>query len=74
MTFHLNLKADIAKELFRALDDLCADPQLLKIVDAYGDTLTDEEVLAYLKEFNGTGSMFARMICSGDPAPPPSNL
>jgi hypothetical protein len=54
-----NVKADIAKEIYRALDDLCADPQLLSIVGSYGETLTDEEVLAYLKAFNETGSMFS---------------
>jgi hypothetical protein len=31
---------------------------LLSIVGSYGETLTDEEVLAYLKMFNETGSMF----------------
>jgi hypothetical protein len=25
MTYYKNLKADIAKEIYRALDDLCAD-------------------------------------------------
>jgi hypothetical protein len=58
------LKADIAKEIYRALDDLCADPQLLSIVGSYGERLTDEEVLSYLKTFNQTGSMFSGVICS----------
>jgi hypothetical protein len=59
-----SLKADIAKEFYRALDDLCADPQLLSIVGSYGETLTDEQVLCYLKTFNETGSIFSRMIGS----------
>ena len=63
-----NLKADIAKEIYRALDDLCADPQLLSIVGSYGETLSDEQVLAFLKAFNQTGSMFSRPICSADDA------
>lgn len=63
MSYHRDVKADIAKELYRALDDLCADPQLLSIVGSYGETLTDEQVLAYLKTFNETGSIFSRPIC-----------
>ena len=64
MSYHRDVKADIAKELYRALDDLCADPQLLSIVGSYGETLTDEQVLCYLKAFNETGAIFSRMIGS----------
>jgi hypothetical protein len=56
------LKADIAKEIYRALDDLCADPQLLSIVGSYGDTLPDADVLGYLKQFNETGTIFSKVI------------
>jgi hypothetical protein len=45
------------------LDDLCADPQLLSIVGSYGETLSDEQVLAHLKAFNETGSMFSSVNC-----------
>jgi hypothetical protein len=63
-----NLKAEIAREIYRALDDLCADPQLLSVVGSYGETLSDEQVLAFLQAFNQTGSMFSRPICSADDA------
>jgi hypothetical protein len=70
MSYHKNLKADIAKEIYRALDDLCADPQLLSILRSYGETLSDEQVLAHLKAFNETGSMFSSVIFGAeDPRP-----
>lgn len=58
MTEDKNLKADIAKEICEALERLGAHPELLGIVVSYGDTLTDEQVLAYLKIFNDKGAMF----------------
>jgi hypothetical protein len=67
MSDNKNLKADIAKEIYRSLDDLCAHPQLLSIVGSYGDTLPDADVLAYLKQFNETGTIFSKVICSADP-------
>jgi hypothetical protein len=45
---------------------LGAEPELLSIVGAYGDTLTDEDVLLHLKKFNETGSMYAKVICRSE--------
>ena len=50
-----HLKAQIAKELYVAMERLGADPDLLSIIGSYGDTLTDEEILALLREYNATG-------------------
>ena len=49
-----HLKAQIARELYTAMERLGADPNLLSIIGSYGDTLTDEEVLALLREYNAT--------------------
>lgn len=57
-----NLKADIAKEIYRALDDLYAPTELLSIVGSYGDKMADADVLAYLKQFNETGTIFSKVI------------
>jgi hypothetical protein len=45
--------AKIAVEIYTALKDLNAPALLLCIVGSWGDTLTDEEVLAALKSWNG---------------------
>jgi|SRR5215470_1370724 len=46
------LKAQIAKELYVAMEGLGAAPNLLSIIGSYGDTLSDEEILALLREHN----------------------
>jgi len=47
-----NIKALIAHELYRALQTLEADAELLSTVGSYGDTLDDEDVLALLRSWN----------------------
>jgi len=42
----------IVDEIYRALEHLGADPRLLGIVGSWGDSLTDEEVLASLRKWN----------------------
>jgi hypothetical protein len=42
----------IVDELYIALEGLKAPPLLLGIVGSWGDSLTDEEVLAALKSWN----------------------
>jgi hypothetical protein len=60
-----NLRADIAKEICVSLERLGAHPELLGIIVSYGDkTLTDEQVLAYLRTFNEKGSMFDQVNTS----------
>ena len=50
-----HLKAQIARELYTAMERLGADADLLAIVGSYGGTLEDEEILALLREWNATG-------------------
>lgn len=57
-----NLKVDIAKEIYRALDDLYAPTELLTIVRSYGNSMPDADVLAYLKRFNETGTIFSKVM------------
>jgi hypothetical protein len=47
-----DLRKKIGGELYRVMERLGADPELLSIVGSYGDTLTDETILRYLKEWN----------------------
>jgi ClpX C4-type zinc finger len=53
-----DLKLAIATELYLALDGIEAPPDLFGIIGSWGDTLTDEEVLEHLRQFNATGSTF----------------
>lgn len=47
-----NLESEIRSEIYRALEYLGADRQLLATVGSWGDTLEDAEVLRLLKEWN----------------------
>jgi hypothetical protein len=51
------LTAQIAREIYIALERLGAEPTLLSIVSSYGDTLDDKEILALLQEYNATGEV-----------------
>ena len=42
----------IVDEIYTALEGLNAPPLLLGIIGSWGDTLTDEEVLAALRSWN----------------------
>jgi hypothetical protein len=42
----------INREIYKALERLGAEPELLAIVGSYGDSLEDEDVLAMLKDWN----------------------
>jgi hypothetical protein len=55
-----DLKAQIAHELYRALQSLGADNELLSTVGSYGDTLDDDDVLALLKSWNARVSLVVR--------------
>jgi hypothetical protein len=56
----MDVNRKIVDEIYRALEHLGADPLLLGIVRSWGDTLTDEEVLASLQKWNqGTGAQKA---------------
>jgi hypothetical protein len=45
---------EIIRELYRAIDALGADPDLLATIKSWGDTLEDEQVLANLKAWNSS--------------------
>jgi hypothetical protein len=49
-----HVKAQIAGELYIAMERHGADPDLLSIIGSYGDTLSDEEILALLREYNAS--------------------
>src|SRR5262249_25314396 len=55
-----HLKAQIANELYIAMERLGAGPDLLSIIGSYGDTLDDEEIFALLQEYNATGQALKR--------------
>jgi hypothetical protein len=50
-------RAEIAAELYTTLEQLSADPELLAVVGSWRDTLNDDEILAHLRSFNGTGKV-----------------
>lgn len=52
----------ITAEIHKALKKLDADPELLLIVGSDGDTLSDTEVLFFLKEWNNGKGSSARPI------------
>jgi hypothetical protein len=51
------VQAEIARELCRMLQRLDADEDFLAIMGSWRDTLTDEEFLTCLREFNLTGKV-----------------
>jgi len=50
-----DLKAQIARQIYIALERLGADAELLAIVGSWRDTLGDAEVLSMLRDNNTTG-------------------
>jgi hypothetical protein len=54
------IRAQIAAELYTALERLSADPELLAVVGSWRDTLDDDEILEHLKSFNRTGKVLHR--------------
>jgi len=50
-----DIKAEIAAEIYIALERLGADEELLAIIGSWRDTLPDDEVLALLRDYNATG-------------------
>lgn len=59
-------RSAIIAELYKALEDLGAEPELLATVREWGNTLDDDEVLKQLKAFNATGTIFERIIWDFD--------
>lgn len=53
---NVTLKAEVAAQIYAAMKQLGAPPELLAIIGSYGDTLPDSEILALLKGYNaGSG-------------------
>ncbi|WP_269929583.1 hypothetical protein [Aminobacter sp. HY435] len=52
----------IIAELYTALEELGAEPELLATVREWGKTLSDDDVLTQLRAFNRTGTIFERII------------
>lgn len=51
----------IAHEIYRALERLGADPELLSVIGSWGgNEITEEQVLMYLKDYNETGAVLHR--------------
>lgn len=55
-------RSAIVAELYTALEELGAEPELLATVREWGKSLSDDEVLKNLKSFNRTGTIFDRVI------------
>lgn len=53
------LKRAVAREMYQALDALAAPAPLLAIIEGYGSTLSDEQVIGYLRSYNETGTYCA---------------
>lgn len=47
-----DMRAQIARELYKAIETLGGSGQLLATVGSYGDTLDDDDVLAMLRTWN----------------------
>jgi hypothetical protein len=60
------LTAQIAVEIYRACQKLGASPELLSIIGSYGDTLSDRDVLTFLREYNAGRAVITEIICSVD--------
>jgi hypothetical protein len=58
----------IVQEIYRALDDLGASPELLSAVGSWGDTRDDDDTLRSPRLFN-TSSIFTRVICKVNDTP-----
>jgi hypothetical protein len=52
-----HLKAQIAREIYIAMERLGAGPELLSIIGSWCDTLPDEEILALLRVHNAAEAL-----------------
>ena len=49
---------DIVTQIYDAAERLGADPALLAVINSWGDTLSDEEILAMLQDWNAGRPVF----------------
>ena len=52
----MEMKDEIRRELYHAVEKLGGDVNLLAIIGSMGDTLSDEDILAELKAWNSAYS------------------
>lgn len=53
------MSPELQAEIYRTLERLDAPPELLAIIGSIGDTLTEDEALALLQQWNETGAVAA---------------
>ncbi len=51
-TIYTPLQYDIFNEIYKAFEDLGANSGLLSCISSLGDTMTDEQVLEMLQDWN----------------------
>jgi hypothetical protein len=61
----INLKREIAWEIYDAMAELGADQELLGAIAIWADGKDDERVLNQLRSHNRTGSIYKKVICRG---------
>jgi hypothetical protein len=59
-TAGIDIRAQIATEIYTTLERLDPGPELLAIFGSWRDTLDDAEVLSMLREYNATGRVLHR--------------
>jgi hypothetical protein len=63
-----DIKVHIARQFFVALQRRGAD-KLLSIIESYGDTLSNGEMLLMLQEYTATGKVLRRPVRATTAAP-----
>jgi hypothetical protein len=63
-----DIKVQIARQFFVALQRRGAD-KLLSIIESYGDTLSNAEMLLVLQEYTATGKALLRTVQATTAAP-----
>jgi hypothetical protein len=58
------IRREIRRELAIAKAKRGNDWQLQSLENSWGDTMGDRETLKIIRRLNGTGSMFASIICA----------
>lgn len=61
-----DLQYQIVAEISEAIEKLGGDPELLAVIGSWGDTLTEDEVLQGLKEYNRRGTVFDFVVESAE--------
>lgn len=62
----VDLKRDIAHEIYLAMDRRGAAPELLGIIGIWSDGEGDDIVLKDLRAWNRDGTIFTKVICRSD--------